>query len=262
MLSEDTHGRNARSLSKTHDLVVRGVVADPRARPTVRPQRLALGVLARAPVAGAKLTRLSPPLTHETATELSTALLKDTLNSVAILPMGHRAVLTISEEEGEVLRAIVPARWIIVSAESESLGERLSGGFKHLFSTGAEGAAILSSDAPLLPLDEIFEGMLALTKKRRVLLGPTQQGGLYAVGTTQHEPALFEGLDPASKGSFARLFDRAKALGLETQTLKEAYAIEEPADLDRFARDLGVSASPSFSAPTCAALLARPGFRT
>lgn len=236
-------------------------MADPRARPTVRPQRLALGVLSRAPVAGSVKTHLCPPLSPEAAAELVAALLTDTLNALAILPMGFRAVLCTSETEAEALRKIVPPRWQIAPAESEKLEERLSRGLAHLFAYGAEGAAILSSDAPLMPLDEVFEGMLWLTKRRRLLLGPTTSGGLYVLGTTQAEPALFKGVDWSAKGLAERVQARATELDIETQILSPTYELEEPADLDRLAKDLATATTPGLNAPTCAALLTRVGIK-
>jgi hypothetical protein len=233
-------------------------VADPRARPTVRPQRLALGVLARA--SSAK-THLCPPLTPEGAAELCAALLTDTLNALAILPMGFRAVLCTSETEADALRKRVPQRWQVVPAESERLEERLNKGLSHLFASGAEGAAILSSNAPLMPLDELFEGMLWLTKRRRLLLGPTTRGGLYLVGATQTEPALFKGLDWSDKDLADRVQARAKELDVETLLLKPTYEIEEPADLERLAQDLGAATTAGLTAPTCTALLARLGIQ-
>ncbi|MDC3954186.1 TIGR04282 family arsenosugar biosynthesis glycosyltransferase [Polyangium jinanense] len=244
--------------------MVRRGVADHRARPTVRPQRLALGVLARAPIAGTAKPRLSPPLSPEAAAELSSALLGDALNMLAILPMAYRAVLSVSDEESAVLQKLVPGRWQhVVSAGTMQLEKRLGHGLEHLFTTGAEAAAIVTTDAPFMPIDEVFEGLLWLAAKRkRALLGPTGAGGLYLIGTTHHEPALFDGVDWTSPGVLERATKRAAELGLETLLLKPTYEIDTPADLDRFARDLASgTGGPGMAVPACAAFLARAGLR-
>ncbi|MRG92008.1 DUF2064 domain-containing protein [Polyangium spumosum] len=239
-------------------------MADHRARPTVRPQRLALGVFARAPIAGTAKPRLSPPLSPEAAAELSSALLGDALNMLAILPMAYRAVLGVSDEEKAELEKIVPGRWRHVVSSGETLVEkRLGHGLAHLFTTGAEAAAIVTSDVPFMPLDEMFEGLLWLAARRgRLLLGPTGSGGLYLVGTTQPEPALFEGVDWTSPGVLERATRRARELGLEAQLLKPTYAIDTPPDLERLARDLASgTGGPGMAAPLCTAFLTRAGIR-
>ncbi len=243
--------------------MIRGGVADHRARPTVRPQRLALGVLARAPVAGATKPRLCPPLSPEAAAELSSALLSDALNMLAILPMGYRAVLSVSDEESAALAEIVPGRWQnIVSSGETRLEKRLGHGLSHLHKSGVEAAAIVAGDAPFMPLDEMFEGLLWVAKRRRLLLGPTASGGLYLVGTTQPEPALFDGVDWTSPGVLDRASARAEELGIETQLLKVTYEVEAPEDLERFVRDLASgTGGPGMAAPASSAFLSRAGIR-
>ncbi|MDI1431332.1 TIGR04282 family arsenosugar biosynthesis glycosyltransferase [Polyangium sorediatum] len=239
-------------------------MADHRARPTVRPQRLALGVLARAPIAGTAKPRLSPPLSPEAAAEFASALLGDALNMLAILPMAYRAVLSVSDEESAALQKLMPGRWQhVVSAGTTSVEQRLGHGLAHLFTSGAEAAVIVTTDAPFMPLDEIFEGLLWLAAKRkRLLLGPTGPGGLYLLGTTQPEPALFDGVDWTSPGVLERATKRAAELGLETQLLKPTYEIDTPEALDRFARDLtSGTGGPGTAVPACAAFLARTGLR-
>jgi hypothetical protein len=207
--------------------------------------------------------RLCPPLSGEQAAELYKALLADTLYGLGILPMGYRAVLCAPEPEGgaEQLASIVSSRWQVVPQRVSGLEERLASGLEVLLASGAESAAIVCSDAPLMPLDEIFEGLMWLTKRRRVLLGPTQDGGLYAVGTTQPEPELFEGTDWASPGVVERVRARAKGLGLEVQVLSTSYDVDELTDLERLERDVKAAVGPGMGTPACTALFARPEFQ-
>jgi uncharacterized protein len=237
-------------------------VADLRARPTVRPQKLALGVMSGAPFADAARARLCPPLATESAAELSNAILGDLLTALSLLPMGHRSVLCASEEESGALGSIVPPRWQVVPASTSRLEERLAKSLEHLFTTGAEGAAIVRGDIPMMPLDELFEGMLWLTKKRRLLLGATNLGGFYLVGTTQPEPALFEGVDWSSPGVVDRVRTRAEELGLEIDMLKPASELVDGNDLERLTRDLATQPTLwGMGASKTAAVLASAGFK-
>jgi hypothetical protein len=177
--------------------------------------------------------------------------------------MGYRAVLCAPEPDGGAasLEPFVSARWRVVTQRASRLEERLASGLQTLFETGAEAAAIVCSDAPFMPLDEVFEGLMWLTKKRRVLLGPTQDGGLYVVGTTQPEPALFEGVDWTSPGVLERARARAEELGFEVLVLSTSYDVDEVADLERLGRDVKAAAGPGMGTPACTALLARPEFQ-
>ncbi|UQA54821.1 TIGR04282 family arsenosugar biosynthesis glycosyltransferase [Polyangium aurulentum] len=206
--------------------------------------------------------RLVPPLSAEQAVELYKALLSDTLYGLGILPMGYRAVLCAPEPDGgaEQLSSIVSSRWQVVPQSASRLEERLASGFEVLLASGAEAAAIVCSDAPFMPLDEVFEGLMWLTRKRRLMLGPTQDGGLYVVGTTQVEPALFEGVDWSSPGVVERARTRAEGLGIEVQVLSTSYDVDEVADLERLGRDVKAAVGPGMGTPACTALLARPEF--
>lgn len=238
-------------------------MADTRARPTVRPQKLAVGVLARAALPGVVKQQLCPPLSEGQAAEVYGALLADTLHGLGILPMGYRAVLCAPEPAGgaDSLAPFVSARWRVVTQEASRLEERLASGLETLFASGAEAAAIVCSDAPFMPLDEVFEGLMWLTKKPRVLLGPTQDGGLYVVGTTQAEPALFEGTDWSSPGVVDRARARAEKLGFEVQVLSTSYDVDVVADLERLVRDVRAAVGPGMGTPACTALFARPEFQ-
>jgi len=218
------------SLDHRTEVVLRRGVADLHARPTVRPQKLALGVLARSIETFTHERSLCPPLTEELCAELGAALLRDLLASLSILPMGHRSLLSV---EGEPLTP--PTRWQLVLSASNRMEERLDKGFVNLFSTGAESAAIVRGDVPLPPLDELFEGMLWLTKHRRLLLGPTNQGGFYLVGTTHNEPELFKSVDWSKQGVIERAKARAEKLGIEVQIVKPADELKEPGDLKKLA---------------------------
>ncbi len=236
-------------------------MADSRHQPTVRPQRLALGVLARLPVAGAVKRRLSPPLSPERAAELSAALLSDLLGVLTLLPMGYRALLCDSEAARETLKKNLPPRWQVAATGGATLSAQVAKGLEHLFSTGVEAAGVLTSDTPFVSLDEIYEGFMWLTKRRGLLLGPTTTGGLYVVAMTHAEPALFEGVDWTSPGVVDRLLKRAGELKIETQVLSQVMEIEAPDELTKFVKDMRSGTNkPIGGLPASTALLSGSDF--
>jgi uncharacterized protein len=230
-------------------------VADSRHQPTVRPQRLALGVFAKAPVAGAVKRHLSPPLSPQRAAELSSALLSDLLGVVTLLPMGYRALLC-DPEETEALKKNLPPRWQVAAPGGTSFETRIFKGLDHLFMSVVEAACIITSDTPFISLDEMYEGFMWLTKRRGLLLGPTATGGLYLVAMTHAQPALFEGVDWTSAGVVDRVKQRASELKIETQVLSSVPEVETLGDLKRFVTGMrsGTNKPPS-GLPACTALL-------
>lgn len=222
----------------------------------MRPQRLALGIIARAPVAGTVKRRLSPPLSPARAAELSSALLADLLGVLTLLPMGYRALLCDSEAARDALKTNLPPRWQVAPIQASSFETQIAKGLDHLFAQGVEAAGILTSDSPFVSLDELYEGFMWLTKHRRLLLGPTTAGGLYLVGMSHAEPGLFKGLDWTSPGVVQRLEQRAAELKIETQLMSPITEIESNEELVKFVKDVRTGTNkPIGGLPACTALL-------
>jgi uncharacterized protein len=236
-------------------------VADSRHQPTVRPQRLALGILARAPVAGAVKRRLSPPLSPARAAELGGALLADLLGVLTLLPMGYRALLCDSEAARDSLKTNLPPRWQVAAISGATFEAQISKGLDHLYATGVEAAGILTSDSPFVSLDEIYEGFMWLTKRRGLLLGPTTSGGMYIIAMSHAEPGLFTNMDWTSPGVVDRLKQRASDLKIEVQVLSAVPEIETKDELVKFIKDMRSGTNkPIGGLPACTALLNGPDF--
>jgi uncharacterized protein len=198
---------------------------------------------------------LSPPLSPERAADLSSALLSDLLVVLTMLPMGYRALLCESEEVRDTLKKNLPPRWQAAVSGGASFDARIAKGLDHLYATGVEAAGVLTSDTPLVSLDELYEGFMWLTKRRRLLLGPTTTGGIYVVGMTHAEPGLFEGVDWTSPGVVERLEKRASELKIETQILSQVAEVETPEELTKFVTDVRSGTNkPIGGLPACAAL--------
>ncbi|HRI65550.1 MAG TPA: hypothetical protein PK156_14980 [Polyangium sp.] len=254
-------GARSRGLAQKGKPAILWVVADSRHQPTVRPQRLALGVLTRVPVAGAVKRHLSPPLSPQRAAELSAALLADLLGVLTLLPMGYRALLCDSEAARDTLKNNLPPRWQAAAINETALDRQIAKGLDHLYATGVEAAGIVTSDSPFVSLDEIYEGLMWLTKRRGLLLGPTTTGSLYFVAMSHAEPALFDGVDWTSPGVVKRLEQRAKDLKIETQTLSQVAEVETKDELIRFVKDVRSGTNkPIGGLPACTALLNAPDF--
>jgi rSAM/selenodomain-associated transferase 1 len=195
-----------------------------------------VGVMARAPIAGACKTRLSRVLGAERAAELYNAMLLDTLDAYSALPFSQRVLLAAPENDGvSALARLAPSGWIVQPQVGSDLGARLA----HASSSLRDGAVVLaSSDSPVAPLEALSSALREWEDPKRVLLGPCDDGGYYLIGLAVEQPRVFEGIPWSSPQVTPTTKNRCDELGLEVLELTQTYDVDEPADLDRLRADL------------------------
>jgi uncharacterized protein len=232
-----------------------------RAHPTVRPYALALGVVPR-PGVEDQLSFLGPAA----AADLATALMLDTLGALSTFPVRHRVVF--SDGSGAVTRHTrLPATWRELSQRGETPTERVDAAFQDLLALGAEAMLLVTADGPMLPLAQMFDGMMWLLPKSRVLLGANERSGLYALGaadrltflgkSTGEEIGLTTSVDsPASPDAEALITQGAESAGLTVNKLPRSYRIEDRASLARLHGEIKAG----MFAPQTRKLLERPDF--
>lgn len=123
----------------------------------------------------------------------------------------------------------------------DGLGPRLRHAFGTAFDEGADRVVVVGSDHPTLPTAHIERAFVELDGADAVL-GPTSDGGYYAVGLRAPAwPAageLFEGIPWSTPEVLAATEARGHRLGLELRRLPAWYDVDEPAELERLRRDL------------------------
>jgi rSAM/selenodomain-associated transferase 1 len=192
----------------------------------------AVALFAKAPVAGRVKTRLVPPLTPEEAARVARALLVATLETlVATLPV--RWVLFLDGTADEELRALVTARGLTLRPQGEGdLGARLGAAFRALRAEGAARVIAVGADGPTLPPRLLGEAIDALLECDLVL-GPTEDGGYYLVGTATSGDEIFRDI-PWSTGSvLSTTLARAAESGRSVRLLPAWYDVDSVEDLRR-----------------------------
>lgn len=196
-------------------------------------------VFGRLPEPGYVKTRLQPRLTGEECAALYEAFLDDVMR---LAPDGVGVELWVPERPGalERLGARYPAARIRLQPGG-SLGDRLATAFACAFSEGADRAVAVGSDHPTLPagfVEGAFDGLGASP----LVLGPTRDGGYYAIGARRLVwPAargLFADAPWSSSGLLAWTRARMASLRLDYTELPEWYDVDRPEDLPRMVRDL------------------------
>jgi len=213
----------------------RPAVGAPRARRAATRRLLLFG---RLPEPGRVKTRLIPALGARGAAELYGAFLDDLLSWTPDIaptelwaPGGERARTALGERCGRATVRLQPAG---------DLGGRLAAAFDTAFRDGADHVVALGSDHPTLP-PAYLERAFAALHGAHLVLGPTSDGGYYALGLRRlcwpRARGLFEGAPWSTPGLLEWTRGRAEALDLCHVELPRWYDVDEPGDLERLARD-------------------------
>ena len=196
-------------------------------------------VFGRLPEPGYVKTRLTRRITAAASAILYEAFLDDAME---LAPRGVAVELWVPNRPGAMdrLEARYPAARIRLQPEG-SLGSRLAMAFACAFREGADRAVAIGSDHPTLPDDTIPRAFGALATSDLVL-GPTRDGGYYAIGLGRPAWPAAERLFVEAPWSERSLCDwtrdRASELGLGRIELPEWYDVDEPEDLVRMEADL------------------------
>ena len=185
-------------------------------------------VFAKAPLPGRVKTRLVPALTPEQAAALHTAFVSDTLENAAAC--------------GEVeLHTDVPAdaAWVDCGLpralqSAGGLGVRMFHALSCALGRGCTQAMIVGSDSPTLPAGHI---RFLLESPADVALGPSEDGGYYAIACRRLSPKMFDGVEWSGPCALARTVAAAERCGLSVAIGKPWYDVDEPRDLDRLAAE-------------------------
>lgn len=232
-----------------------------RAHPTVRPFALALGVFPRASAAE-RLSFLGPAA----APDFAGALLLDTLGALSTFPVRHRVVFT--DGSDAVTRQIkLPATWRELPQRGDTPAQKLLAALEDLLGLGAEAVLLLSGDGPAMPLGALFDALMWLLPKQRVVIGPGEPSGLFAFGAADPASWLLE-VPPRASGlsivgdepfvaSATEVAQAAEARGFAAQSLPSNYRVLDRASLERLHADVQKGAF----APACRKLFDRPDVR-
>src|ERR1043166_1891856 len=202
----------------------------------------ALGVMAKAPVAGAVKTRLVPPLTEEEAAEINICFLRDMVANIASVMETEAAtgliVYTPAGSES-AFDAVVPKGFKLLAQRGASLGERLCNATDDLLTQGYNSVCLINSDSPTLPKSILIRAMELLAGDGdRVVLGAAEDGGYYLIGLKHAHRNLFNEIAWSTSDVLARTRDRAAEIDLPVELLPPWYDVDDPETLSRLCEEL------------------------
>jgi hypothetical protein len=192
----------------------------------------ALAVMAKAPLAGQVKTRLLPLFTIEEAAELSRSLLVDQLNHLQELDAADFYLAFAPDDAQSLIAQITPPCFHLFPQQGDDLGARMGAVFDRLFQIGHKSIVLIGGDLPPVPRRFFTEAYAFLeSPKKRVVLGPSRDGGYYLVGCNQPAPQIFEDMSWSHGAVLAQTLDRLAALRIDFHLLPSWFDIDTPDDL-------------------------------
>jgi glycosyltransferase A (GT-A) superfamily protein (DUF2064 family) len=174
-------------------------------------------VIAKEPLPGRVKTRLTPPFTPQEAAALAAAALTDTLRVVAATPATRR-VLVLDGTPGPWL----PPGFDVVRQCPGGLDERLADAF-----AGADGPALLiGMDTP-----QVTPALLTVDfADCDAYFGPAEDGGFWALGLAEPDPALLLGVPMSTPVTGALQRERLVSARLRVRDLPRLRDVDTATD--------------------------------
>jgi len=194
--------------------------------------------MVKAPTAGSVKTRLTPPLSAEEASVLSTCFLRDTASNVSDQPADGVIVFTPPEERNS-FAGVVPQEFQLLAQRGDSLGDRLLNATTDLLAAGYDSICLINSDSPNLPPSILRSAIEALAPEGdRLVLGPAEDGGYYLIGLKHPHQILFDRIAWSTSEVLAHTVERASQISLPLVMLPQWYDVDDAVTLERLCREL------------------------
>ncbi|WP_405845716.1 DUF2064 domain-containing protein [Streptomyces sp. NBC_01518] len=182
-------------------------------------------VIAKEPLPGRVKTRLTPPFTPEEAAALAEASLVDTLHVVLATP-ARRRVLVLAGTPGPWL----PPGFDVVPQCGGGLDERLAAAF-----AGCDGPALLiGMDTPQVTPELLTVDFADCD----AYFGPAEDGGFWALGLADPDPALLRGVPMSTPTTGAVQRGRLTAGGLRVRDLPSLRDVDTAYDAELVAAEV------------------------
>jgi rSAM/selenodomain-associated transferase 1 len=209
---------------------------------TMSTRGCALGLMAKAPLAGEVKTRLVPPLTPREAAELSICFLRDmaaNIKNVSETTESSGLVVYTPTGSEPAFDGVLPAGFKLLAQRGTSLGERLCNATDDLLREGHSAVCLINSDSPTLAKSILIRAVeLLAIDIDRVVLGAAEDGGYYLIGLKHAHRNLFEGIAWSTPDVLACTRQRAAEIDLPVEMLPPWYDVDDAQTLTRLCEDL------------------------
>jgi rSAM/selenodomain-associated transferase 1 len=189
----------------------------------------ALILFAKDPVAGQVKTRLSSLLDNSTTLSLYHHFLRDSIEKVCSIAEVDRFIGIASDPQTSYFDDVSLSHPVqLFVQEGDNLGERMRRAFEDRFKEGYERVVIIGADSPTLPTAYIEQ---ALQSQKKVVIGPSTDGGYYLIGMQGKVTDVFEGVSWGTDQVLSETLTVLKDQRAEAELLPVWYDVDLPEDL-------------------------------
>jgi rSAM/selenodomain-associated transferase 1 len=144
-------------------------------------------------------------------------------------------------EHGEQFSRLGDGKWRFSPQVPGDLGIRMAAYFQDCFDAGYQRVLLMGTDSPNIPLPYL-QRAIELLETRRLILGPTDDGGYYLVGARDKVPPIFEEMPWSSPRLWSATLRRLEASrwqpNVDYEFLPAWYDVDTIYDLKRLYREL------------------------
>lgn len=210
------------------------------ASPSSRGSLRELLLFGKVPLPGGAKTRLAPALGEEGAARLYRAFLDDTVALARSVEVERRGLWLAGPAEGRRRLSERHPELTVRAQRGEDLGTRMARAIGDAFRRGAGRIVVVGTDHPTLPPARLRRAFRLLASADLVL-GPTDDGGYYALGLRREAwpegRDLFGDVPWSTERVLASTRSRADRAGLSRRELRGWYDVDRPEELARLRRD-------------------------
>jgi rSAM/selenodomain-associated transferase 1 len=194
--------------------------------------RVAIAILAKAPVPGFAKTRLAPVLGNEGAANLHARFIAHTVTTAQSAAVGPITLWAAPDCRHPLFQTIAATLGVALTQQPEGdLGVRMMAAAE-----AARGPAIvIGTDCPALAPEHLRVAAAALFDGIDVTVIPVDDGGYGLIGMQRPQPALFEGMTWSTASVMAETRRRLTRLGLSWREPARLWDVDMPDDLERLA---------------------------
>jgi rSAM/selenodomain-associated transferase 1 len=183
---------------------------------------------------------LIPGISPEAVTDFYRCLLEDTI-ALARSLRDVTVAIVCPESDVNDLAKFAGNEATVVAQKGEGLAAGLTSAFEHFLEGHQRLTIAFNSDSPHLPR-AVLENAFDLLGSHDVVVGPTEDGGYYLVGSKAFHPTLFVHDGMGTSSALERLLSRAQTLKLSVGSVAPFYDVDVAEDLTRLAEELRIDA--------------------